>query len=55
MKTVFFSLRMRFLYVYNKSTFIDRKVINAYHLIMLNINLHNIIGIRKKLQTTALK
>lgn len=38
-----------------KSTFIDRKVINTYHLIMLNINLHNIIGIRKKLQTTALK
>ena len=45
---------MRF-YMYIIKAFIDRKVINAYHLIMLNINLHNIIGIRKKLQTTALK
>ena len=33
-----------------QSTFIDQKVINAYHLIMLNINLHNIIEVMKKLQ-----
>ncbi len=38
-----------------QSTFIDRKVINDYHLIMLNINLHNIMKVRKKLQTILLK
>lgn len=38
-----------------QSTFIDQKVINAYHLIMLNINLHNILEVMKKLQKISLK
>ncbi len=38
-----------------QSTFIDQKVINTYHLIMLNINLHNIIEVMKKLQKISLK
>ncbi|PWN16973.1 hypothetical protein CU072_03795 [Bacillus thuringiensis] len=54
LKTVFFSLRMRFLYLHNIK-FIDQKVINTYHLIMLNINLHNIIEVMKKLQKISLK